>query len=203
MISLPPPANDEGAPREPAGSRNGGRLAPERAALGMTRYPEVYIPHLTPDAQSAFKTFNPSAFWIGGNLDGEQPTRFGGDNQGAWPLRTGVTQQWRFDKGDKKLIDAYFARGLLLRYWCNFDTGHQISYRAANSLEYAFHKRVERHASPALSNFLSVEAGVLLSDLNLMVTDAASGLGIEVTSCRDLAGHLEAIARIGGGMGCG
>jgi len=210
MTLIPfPPANDVGSLRgvrriasgEPAAGRGvPDALAQERRNMGMTRYPEAFVPTLSAEAREAFKLFNPAAFWIGGNLDGAQPKSFA-DQRGSWPIRFGVTQVWKFNAAEKKLCDAFFERGLLLRYWCRFDAGALESWAAAEQLQVRAIKALEPQLGPALNNFEALCPDVTLAGLNAVVLEEARGLGIDVLSCRDLAAHLESVVRIGNGMG--
>lgn len=206
---FPPPANDIGhgtggrlPARGVASSQQKSPDAPDqsRKLMGMTRYPEAFVPTLSVEARDAFKAFNPAAFWIGGNLDGAQPKSFS-DQRGSWPIRFGVTQVWKFNAAEKKLCDAFFERGLLLRYWCRFDAGALKSWSAAERLQVAAIKALEPHFAPALNNFEALDPDVTLDGLNAVVTDAARGLGIEVLTCRELADHLESLVRIAHGVG--
>ena len=167
-----------------------------RKGMGMTRYPEAFVPRLSPEAADVFGVMNPSAFWIGGNLDGVQPVKFG-DNRGRWPVRFGVTSKWKFDRAEKNLTDAFNARGLLLRYWVAFDAGHRRSWAAAERLHVAVYHALAPVMDKALSNYVALDPDVTLDGLDREVRAAALGLSLPLATDRDLAAHLEMVARVG------
>lgn len=169
--------------------------APARAphAGGPQRYTPLPPLSLTSEQLAVFKALNPAALWIAGNLDGPQPTRFG-DNAGAWPITMGVTQ----DRRHKKLPDPFFARGTLLRYWCEVTAGDALkSWDTAERLHVAVYKALEPYFGLALHEFLALDGAIRLGHVDRAVRDEAARLKIEIMTDRELAAHAALIVRAG------
>lgn len=187
---VPPPGAGPLAPESSAE-----REERDRVLSGMTRYPPLFVPSLSADEQQLFADYSPTAFWIGGNLDGPQPVKFG-DNAGRWPVRWGLTQAWRPDRKKKHLVDGVFPRALLLRYWCDvLDGDAEKSWEAADKIWQATYRALEPHSAPGFDDYLSFDPGLRLGHIDVAVREAARALRIDVMTCREVKQHLRLVVQ--------
>ena len=145
----------------------------------------LVVPKLTADQKQAFREVAPTALWIAANLNGPQQ-RYWGDNQGAWPVRMGLTQAWN----DKVTVtwdrDPWQPRGVMCRVWFDdYDTADKIWCRVYQALRGRFED--ERR------EWLAFDPETTLGDITAEILTHASELRVDTYTDDEMVKRLDAL----------
>jgi len=181
VISFPGASSSSGA--SPLAS---GEPAWTRAAPGTPyRNARITVPRLTPEQMHAFREIAPTALWIAANLNGPQQ-RYWGDNEGAWPVRMGLTQAWADSASAMWDRDPFQPRAVMCRLWFDdWDQAEKVWLRTYQALRHRI--------GDARRDWLAFEAGTTLGDITAEVLNQASALRFETWSDDEMVRRFDAL----------
>lgn len=160
------------------------------AALRTAGQPYVVPRHmprkLTREQALAFKEIAPAALWIAGNLNGPQQ-RYWGDNEGAWPVRLGLTQAWN-DTASPVMLAAepFNPRAIMVRLWC--DTWEQ-----AETLWLRTYESLKPRFAPARGEWLAFDPETTLGDISAEILNHAAGERIQLLTDDELLREIDSV----------